>query len=223
LEKPSRVYGNVYLIGSTEISHPYDCLVYLIDLDELILVDTGAGLSYQRLLENVVYLGFKPERITTILVTHAHIDHIGALNQFKEHLGCKIIAHNKDSKAIESGSGTGADVYGIDYIPCPVDIKLLKSEEQIKIGSQQFNIVHIPGHTPGSIAIYLDLEGKRILFGQDIHGPYLRKWGADPIQAKSSLKKLMELKADILCEGHFGIFQPAAEVEQYIKEYFDAL
>jgi hypothetical protein len=60
--------------------------------------------------------------------------------------------------------------------------------------------------------------GKRVLFGQDVHGPYILK-GSDPLQAKLSLQKLIDLEADILCEGHFGIYQPATEVKRYIEGY----
>jgi len=84
-------------------------------------------------------------------------------------------------------------------------------------------VIHIPGHTAGSIAAYLDADNRRVLFGQDIHGPYYPEWGADPAQAKLSLQKLIELKADILCEGHFGIYQPAAAIERYIRGYLDSL
>ena len=90
-------------------------------------------------------------------------------------------------------------------------------------GSGWSKVIHIPGHTPGSVAACTDIDSKRILFGQDIHGPYMPQWGADPKQAAASLKKLIALKADILCEGHFGICQPAIEVKRYIQYYLDSL
>jgi glyoxylase-like metal-dependent hydrolase (beta-lactamase superfamily II) len=93
----------------------------------------------------------------------------------------------------------------------------------LRYGSYELKVIHIPGHTPGSIAAYIDMDNKRILFGQDVHGPYYAQWGGDPAQAKLSLQKLIELKADILCEGHFGIYQPAAAVERYIQGYIDSL
>ena len=65
--------------------------------------------------------------------------------------------------------------------------------------------------------------GKRVLFGQDIHGPYVPEWGADPARARTSLGKLIELGADILCEGHFGIYQPADRVKKYIEGYLEEL
>lgn len=49
MSKPFRIFQDIYIIGSAEISHPYDCCVYLIDVGELILIDSGAGRSFNRL------------------------------------------------------------------------------------------------------------------------------------------------------------------------------
>jgi glyoxylase-like metal-dependent hydrolase (beta-lactamase superfamily II) len=189
---------------------------------DLILIDSGAGKSFQTLVANIEELGFNPKTLKSIIVTHAHIDHIGALHQFQDELGVQIIAHQLDAEVIELGKGICAELYGVDYIPCQVDLRLQGSEESLEYGDLELKIVHIPGHTPGSIAAYVD-KGKRILFGQDVHGPYYPEWGADPGQAKVSLQRIIDLKADILCEGHFGVYQPADVVEAYIREYLDTL
>jgi len=223
MEKPFKVWKDVYIIGSAELSHPYDCCVYLLDADDLVLVDSGAGRSFDKLVSNIESLGFNPGKLKTIIVTHAHIDHIGSLHRFREVFGTQVIAHELDSRAIETGEGVGAETYGVNYIPCTVDLKIQGSEESFQFGAKELKIVHIPGHTPGSIATYIDIDDKRILFGQDIHGPYYRQWGGDPLKAKQSLRKLKELKSDILCEGHFGIYQPASAVEEYIQGYIDSL
>ena len=223
MSKPFRIYQDIYIIGSAEISHPYDCCVYLVDVGELVLIDSGAGESFSRLVDNILTLGFAPEKISTVLVTHRHIDHVGSLARFKQTYSAKIIAHELDAKAIKTGKGTGAEIYGVSYEPCQVDVKLQGSEENLLFGGREFIALHIPGHTKGSIAIYTDMGGKRILFGQDIHGPYEAMWGGEPEKAVISLRKLIDLKADILCEGHFGIYQPATEVKDYIEGYLRQL
>jgi len=223
MTKPFKVYKDVYMIGGAELSHPYDCSVYLLDAHDLVLIDAGAGESFDKLVANIRSLGFDIKKLKAIVITHAHIDHIGALHQFQEAFGVQVIAHEIDAKAIEQGTGVGAEVYGVDYLPCHVDRKIRGTEISLPFGDYELKIIHIPGHTPGSIAAYLDIDQTRILFGQDIHGPYYREWGADPAQAKLSLQKLIELKADILCEGHFGIYQPAAAVESYIRSYLESL
>jgi glyoxylase-like metal-dependent hydrolase (beta-lactamase superfamily II) len=223
MRKPFQVCKDVYIVGGADLSHPYDCSVYLLDAGGLVLVDCGAGESFDRLVANITSLGFDPQKLSALLVTHAHIDHIGSLHRFREEFGLQVIAHDIDAKAIEQGTGVAAEVYEVDYHPCRVDVKVHASEEVLRFGRYELNIIHIPGHTPGSIAAYLDIDGDRVLFGQDIHGPYYRDWGADPDQAKISLQILIDLKADILCEGHFGIYRPADTVESYIRGYIDRL
>lgn len=221
--RPYRIWENVYLIGSSQISHPYDCCVYLIDVGELVLIDSGAGKSFDRLVDNILKLKLVPEKISAILVTHRHIDHIGSLSWFQRRYDARVIAHALDAPALETGEGTGADVYGVDYQPCRVDIRLEGTEETLTFGGQELVALHIPGHTPGSIAVYGDIGGKRILFGQDIHGPYEPCWGGDREKAMVSLRKLIDVNADILCEGHFGVYQGAEEVRSYIEGYLRQL
>jgi glyoxylase-like metal-dependent hydrolase (beta-lactamase superfamily II) len=223
VSKPSKICRDVYIIGSSDISHPYDCSVYLLDAGDLVLIDSGAGMSFEKLVSNIEKLGFNPKKLRAILVTHSHIDHIGSLHRFQKEFSVQVIAHELDAAEIEGDGGIAARAYGITYTPCLVDLRIKGAEETLKIGKYELKVIHIPGHTPGSIAAYLDIDKQRVLFGQDIHGPYYPEWGADPAQAKLSLQKLIDLKADILCEGHFGIYQPAAQVKRYIQQYVDNL
>lgn len=222
MTKPFKVWQDIYAIGGPNLTSPSDCCVYLINAGELVLVDSGAGDSFSQLIRNIRTLGFDPRRVKAVVVTHAHIDHIGALADFQQNYGASLIAHELDTPAIETGQGTGAEFYRVNYRPCRIDIRISQPEASLTFGSYELHLVHIPGHTPGSLAIYVDM-GKRVLFGQDIHGPYVPDWGADPAQAAVSLQKLIDLEADILCEGHFGIYQPASAVEQYIAGYLRQL
>jgi glyoxylase-like metal-dependent hydrolase (beta-lactamase superfamily II) len=221
--RPYKIWKDIYIVGGAEISHPQDCSVYLINTGDLVLIDCGAGKSFNKINENINSLGFDSKLLKAIIVTHAHIDHIGSLHQFQKTLDLQVVAHELDTTAIEQGVGTGAEAYGVYYNPCKVDTRVKGSEQRLQLGKYKLNMIHIPGHTPGSIAVYVDMDEKRVLFGQDIHGPYYPEWGADPAQAKTSLQKLIDLKADILCEGHFGIYQPSDAVEEYIREYLEEL
>jgi metallo-beta-lactamase class B len=223
MQQPSQILKNIHMVGSAEISHPYDCCIYLLNFSDLIIIDSGAGLSFEKIVSNIERLELDPKKLKAVLATHAHIDHIGSLRRFQENYHAQIIAHELDADAIESGVGIAAEAYDVDYLPCTVDIRLSGDEQTLKFGNRELNIVHIPGHTPGSIAAYIDIDEKRVLFGQDIHGPYIPKWGADRELAAASLQKLIDLKADILCEGHFGVYQPAKEVRRYIEYYLDTL
>ena len=217
MNQPFCVYKDVYQVGGSDISHPADCAVYLIDCGDLVLIDAGAGPSYDRLVDNIETLGFNPKKLKTVIATHRHIDHIGSLWQFKKEFGAQIIAHQLDAEGIEKGLNTAAELYDIEYQPCTIDIKIDDAETSFAYGNHELNIIHIPGHTAGGIAVYVDME-VRVLFGQDVHGPYSLP-GADRSQAKQSLQKLIDLNADILCEGHFGIYQSKEKVRAYINSY----
>ncbi len=116
-----------------------------------------------------------------------------------------------------------ARYHGVDYQPCPVNIRLEEAEDSLHFAKHELKTLHTPGHTQGSIAIYVDVAGQRVLFGQDVHGPYEVAWGTDLSQAVVSLQKVIDLDAHILCEGHFGVYQPASEVKGYIGGYLHQL
>jgi glyoxylase-like metal-dependent hydrolase (beta-lactamase superfamily II) len=216
------VSQDVYIVGGADLSHPYDCSVYLVDGgEEMVLIDTGAGEGFELIVDNIRSLGLRPDKLKAVIATHSHIDHIGALFRFREEYGVEVIAHELDTKAIETGIGSGAEYYGVSYQPCKVDVILRWTEETVRGGHHDLKVIHIPGHTPGSIGVYLD-AGARILFGQDVHGPYFLK-GSNTDQAKISLRRLADLDADILCEGHFGVYEPKEEVRRYIEGHLRSL
>jgi glyoxylase-like metal-dependent hydrolase (beta-lactamase superfamily II) len=221
--RPKKISERVYQIGGPEISHPQDCLVFLVDVGsgETVLIDCGSGKSFDILSENMVMMGYSPEKIKALILTHCHIDHIGAAKQFKEKFKPQIIAHEKDAEAIEgrNDSKTAASWYGVDYSPVKIDVILTREEETLTFGDMTFECIHTPGHTPGSISVLCDVEGKRILFGQDIHGPFDELFESDIGDWKKSMEKLLSLRADIMCEGHFGIYQPEEEIRRYILGY----
>ena len=218
-----KVTDDIYLIGDSEITDSRDCAVYLLDLGELVLIDTGAGLSVDKLIRNIEGLGLNPKRITNIILTHCHIDHIGGAHEFKKRFNARIIMHELDAEAVEEADNrmTAANWYGINLDPMPIDVKIKCKEETLTIGGQDIVCLHTPWHTPGSISVYLDKGGQRILFGQDIHGPFLADFGANMKHWQKSMETLLALKADILCEGHFGVYQPNEKVTEYIKGYLE--
>jgi glyoxylase-like metal-dependent hydrolase (beta-lactamase superfamily II) len=212
----------VYLIGGPNISRSDDATVFIIDFDgELVMIDAGAGGSSRILQQNMVSQGLDPKAISQLILTHCHIDHIGSAPWFREQFGCRIVMHDLDADAVEQGDPvmTAANWYETTFPPTPVDRRLTGDHEILRFGEQELHCLHTPGHTPGSIAVYLDRAGKRILFGQDIHGPFMSAFRSSIEDWKKSMERLIALQADILCEGHFGIFQPRNKVEQYIRGY----
>jgi len=61
-----------------------------------------------------------------------------------------------------------------------------------------------------------ETEGQRILFGQDVHGPLHPSLLSDSAAYQASLQKLLTFDADILCEGHFGVYRGKEAVRNFI-------
>jgi glyoxylase-like metal-dependent hydrolase (beta-lactamase superfamily II) len=219
--KPYEIIKNIFIVGGPEITDSRDGCVYLMNLGELVLIDSGAGWSVDKIIKNIERLGFDCNKLKTILLTHCHIDHIGGAPDLIKKFGSKIYIHKLDAPPVENGDPalTAASWYETEFFPTSVDVKLNASEEILMIGGEKIVCLHTPGHTPGSISIYLDRQGKRVLFAQDLHGPILPEFGSNLADWDRSTKKLLELNADILCEGHFGIYDTKEKVREYILSY----
>lgn len=218
------IIGGIYLIGGPHVTQADDAAVYLIAYDkDLVLIDSGAGASASQLVRNIEMLGLHPSSVSHLILTHCHIDHVGAAPFFRDKYGATLIIHELDARALETGDSirTAANWYGTSFPPTKMDITLKKKHEILKFGHEELHCLHTPGHTPGSISVYLDRAGKRVLFGQDIHGPFNKAFGSDIKDWKQSMRELLALDADILCEGHFGIYQPKSKVRNYIERYLE--
>jgi glyoxylase-like metal-dependent hydrolase (beta-lactamase superfamily II) len=206
------------------MSDANDCCVYLLDGGgELALIDSGCGQGYKAIVANIIRLGFEPGDIETLLLTHCHIDHVGAAALFRSEYGVKLVAHELDAPPLEEGDRlmTAAFMYNARFDPLPLDGKLSGEESSMPVGDLILNVLHTPGHTPGSVCAWVDVGGPRVLFGQDIHGPFHPDFGSDIVSWRASMAKVLDLKADVLCEGHFGIYSPASAVAAYIEGYLE--
>lgn len=224
MRDPEKVCERVYMVAGPDLTDGRDCCVYLVDgAGRLALIDCGCGPSYESILANILGLEFAPERIETILLTHCHIDHVGCAARFQRDYGARLVAHERDAAPLEAGDRmmTAAFLYGSPLSPLTVDRKLFADEEDIAVGDLTLKALYTPGHSPGSISAYLDVGGTRVLFGQDIHGPFHPDFGSDIRLWRDSMEKLLALDADVLCEGHFGVFGPKDSVRSYINSYMD--
>jgi len=211
------VFKDVYHLGDS------GCSVFLVDThseDGLVLIDCGMSLE---MIKRIKKLGLSPMDIKHCIITHQHIDHIACCSALKEfNKKVKFYAHELDALPIEEKGHereTAARWYGVEYNPIKLE-KRFKGDESLKLGIYELNCIHTPGHTPGSISIVLKIDDTKILFGQDLHGPMIPGI-SNFADYQNSLQKLLNLKADILCEGHFGIYQPAGEVKRYIEGYIE--
>jgi glyoxylase-like metal-dependent hydrolase (beta-lactamase superfamily II) len=194
------------------------------DLGELVLVDSGAGMGFAHMVSNVAALNLDPKDISTVILTHCHLDHMGGAALFRSRFGSRIVMHELDAGFMEKGDQhmTAAFCFGIHFMPFSVDRKLAGEQGRLRFVDHTVSWLHTPGHTPGSIAVYIDTPEKRILFGQDISAPLLEEFSCDPAAWRKSMDKLLALEADILCDGHAGVYRPKGRVRAYIERSIEA-
>jgi glyoxylase-like metal-dependent hydrolase (beta-lactamase superfamily II) len=219
-----KITDEIFQVGGGPLTTPSDAAAYLIHFDgRAALVDAGCGSSASKILDNVRGCGVPLNRIEYLLITHCHYDHTGGVNAIREAVGCRVVAHELDAAYMEEGNDavTAASWYGATLSPTPVDRKLTGERETIRLGDRIVEAVHIPGHSPGSVAYLTESAGKRILFGQDIHGPLDPSLLSDREAYQQSLKRLIDLEADLLCEGHYGVFRGRATVARFIRSFME--
>jgi glyoxylase-like metal-dependent hydrolase (beta-lactamase superfamily II) len=124
-----------------------------------IIIDPGA--EAKLILRTVNDLGLT---ISLILVTHTHIDHIGALVPVKEGIGAKFAIHEAEATAgLGMFSRMLSSMSGGSFNQPPKPDRLLKDGDTIAIDDLTFTVLHTPGHSPGGISLY----GHGILFSGD--------------------------------------------------------
>lgn len=213
-----KIQAGLYLVGGPDLTDPTDCLVYAVDGGtEAALIDCGAGRSAGQIAANLTQaLGGVP--LTTLILTHGHVDHIGGLAEITVRFSPRVVCHRGDLEAIATGDPkrTAASWYGLTLPPIQPDHVIDGDDETLAVGAARLRCLHTPGHTPGSIAVVWDTPEGRVLFAQDVHGPFLPEFGSNRDRWAQSMERLLALHADILCEGHYGVFRPRAAAEEFI-------
>lgn len=213
---------DVFQVGGQGLTAAQDAAVYLITVGtEAALVDAGCGRATDLLLANIEAAGIAQSDIRYLLLTHCHFDHTGGAAELRRRLGCVTVAHELDAGFIEAGDAevSAASWYGSRLTPCPIDRKLSGPRASLPLGTTSIEALHIPGHSPGSLAYLFEADGQRILFGQDVHGPLAAELRSNAADYQDSLQTLLALRADILCEGHYGIFRGRQEVADFIERF----
>ncbi|MDO5394836.1 MAG: MBL fold metallo-hydrolase [Bacteroidales bacterium] len=105
--------------------------------------------------------------ITQIINTHMHLDHCFGDNYVADRYSAKVSAHIAD-ESLAAGLRQQCLRFGMDMYATPVEINVkLEDGDVIKIGDSSLRVIHIPGHSPGGIALY-DAEDKILISGDSL-------------------------------------------------------
>jgi len=218
----NEIMEDLWQVGGGDLTGGGDAAVYLVRFgDKAALVDAGTGSRHAELRTNIEACLPEGVRLEYLFLTHCHFDHTGGAQAVRETFDCQIVAHALDAVYLESGDSevTAASWYGAHMPPLPVDIRLEGPENRIEIGTGQVTALHWPGHSPGSMVLTTRMAGQLVLFGQDVHGPIHPALLSDMSAYQVSLQKLLDLDADLLLEGHYGVFQGKGPIRDFIRSF----
>lgn len=158
-------------------------------------------------LELVSWLQDRSLKPLAILLTHAHFDHIGAVDEVRDAFSCPVYIHEKEQYWLTDPVQNGSQRFlGNEGIIVKKADKIIKNEYTLTIGPFRFEMFETPGHSPGSISYYCKEENivfsGDVLFEQSIGRTDLA--GGNEQQLLSSIhRKLLELPEEtIVACGH---------------------
>ena len=185
-----------------------------------LLVDAGSRGSLPFIKGGLNALNLSLDGLASVVVTHHHPDHVGGLRELVHSTSVRVAAHRLDAGVISGAapkpgpyrsrfmSAIAAPVAGaLGGKPVPVDIEL--EDGAVIPFAVEARAIHVPGHTQGSICLFLP-DHKTIILGDAMQNKFGRKLSPparavtqDPDQALRSLRRLLDLDFETICFGHF--------------------
>jgi hydroxyacylglutathione hydrolase len=188
---------------------------YFISGSKKILIDPGHNHLFGNVKDHLSKLSITPQDIDLILLTHGHPDHVEAVRSFSNSQAL-IALHETELNFIK----TLAPHYGVAMGITNFEPPLLLREGDLQVGDLRFQVIHAPGHSPGSICLYWPQEKALftgdVIFYQGIGRTDLP--GGDGQALKESIRRLSTLEVEHLLPGHGEVVSGAPLVKRNFSE-----
>lgn len=171
-------------------------------LKEAIVIDPGDNIE-----DILAVLRRHALRVTAIIITHAHIDHIGGAAKLKAATGAPVLMNASDQELYDH-LDVQASWLGMEA-PTRTEIDTaLRDGDLVTLGPAEFRVLHTPGHTQGSVSLWIPAE-KKLIAGDTLFRDSIGRTdlpGGNPRQILRSIEdKLLRLPEEtIVVPGHGG-------------------
>jgi hydroxyacylglutathione hydrolase len=125
--------------------------------NECIIVDPGCNSAEQE-HELTTYINSNKLKVKAIILTHGHFDHLLGLAWLKSAFNYPILMHHDDLNQVEH-IDKYAGIFGFKIEKAPLPDEFLRDGQIFSFGESELKIIHVPGHSPGSICLYSQKEG----------------------------------------------------------------
>jgi len=219
--EPIEVAPGIHLVDTCQFGRPGVGGVYLLEADQVALVESGTSLAKDRVLMALDELGIPRDKVRWIFLTHIHLDHAGGAGALLPHLpGARVVVHPRGAThlvnpsrllaSVRAAVGERFPLYG-EAVPIPEGrVHVARDGDRFDLGGRTILALDSPGHAPHHLCFLEEEEG--LLFTGDaaglFHSGRLIPATVPPsfnLEASlSTLKRLYSLNPKTLLYTHFG-------------------
>jgi len=171
---------------------PLETNCWLVDdgeSDELVVIDPADDLE-------IIVEAIGRAAVAAIVLTHGHFDHLAAARGLTASTGAPLLVHEADARSIQTTEGTGGRLFGFNAT-APEPDRTLRDGEEVVVTGTVLEVLHTPGHTPGSICL---LGGGNLFSGDTLFSGSIGRTdfaGGDMSAMRRSLARLSSLADNV--------------------------
>lgn len=226
--------GGLFLLDTQHMGYAGTVGVYLLPgaAGTFALIESGPGSTLETVLAGVKEAGFSPEKLTSVLVTHIHLDHAGAAGTLARRYGAEVFVHeNGAGHLLEPGRllASAGRIYGdqletlwgeMEGVPQNL-LRPVRDGDTVEVLGHRFDVLYTPGHASHHVSYVLnktrmltgDAAGIRLPGAATVR-PALPPPEIDLETWRRSVQAMLQVEPDELLLTHFG---PVEDVEEHFR------